>query len=348
MRADPNVLRRLARLGMQLSIAAVGAIAIVGSGGGGFFELDCIPFDAPCDGGGGVIPPPTILKVEVVPSIATATVGGSVVFKARLNTNLSAPSYQWCRMPPGSNACADILGATSDSYTAAALNLADDGAYYLVKLTNVSPTPLVSNGARLAVSPTPAIVFQDGDFLQSDWSTSAIVSPAQNGPTYNMEHAATGGNPGAFVSVQYSMPQGTSSVRLVHAALSAVHDPSLQGAIYTIDFTEDCRGATGPYEPYTVPMIRQAGRTYVANSLKRNYCASTAWEAAGQRGSLVASDFTLIDGPACGASESCPDFSAAGAAIQLGLVSGASVASGKPAGTAAHGFDNWRAAVWRR
>jgi hypothetical protein len=69
------------------------------------------------------------LKVEAIPSLVTATVGGSVVFRARLDTSLSAPSFQWCRRPPAGGACADILGATGDSYTAAAVNLADDGAF---------------------------------------------------------------------------------------------------------------------------------------------------------------------------------------------------------------------------
>lgn len=343
MRAQRGDLRGLAQRGIRFAIAAAGVLAIVGSGGGGW----CIPFDAPCNGPYEWYPPtPPLPSVEAQPSLATAPVGGNAVYKA-VATNVGTASYQWCRIPPGGGVCADILGANGDAFTASAVNLADDGARFVVKLTSGGLPLAASNAAQLAVSPTPAVVFQDGEFGPSDWSVSAVVSPAQGGPTYDIVRAAVGGNPDAFLSVQYSMPQGSSSVRVAHASLLAVWDPAAQGPIYTIDFAEDCRGGTGAYQAYTAPMIRQAGRTYIASAHERG-CASSTWASAAVRPSLEAEDFIRIDGPACVAGESCPDFSAAGAPIQLGLVSGARVGSGKPAGTAAHGFDNWRATLWRR
>ena len=140
-------------------------------------------------------------------------------------------------------------------------------------------------------------------------------------------------------------------MRVFHLALSAVYDPAAQGEIRTIDFSEDCRAVLNGYVPYTVPMLEQGGRRYVANSTSRRSCASSDWTTAFLRASLVRTDFVLADGPACGVGESCPDFSAAGAPITLGLASGASLTSGLPPGTVArfaHGFENWRATVWRR
>ena len=122
-------------------------------------------------------------------------------------------------------------------------------------------------------------------------------------------------------------------MRVFHLALSAVYDPAAQGEIRTIDFSEDCRAVLNGYVPYTVPMLEQGGRRYVANSTSRRSCASSDWTAVFLRASLVPTDFVLADGPACGVGESCPDFSAAGAPITLGLASGASLTSGLPPGT---------------
>ena len=61
-------------------------------------------------------------------------------------------------------------------------------------------------------------------------------------------------------------------------------------------------------------------------------------------------DFEFVDGLACAAGESCPDFSGSGAPIRLGLVGGADDRGGGvvlPVQTA-HGFDNWKVTVWRR
>jgi hypothetical protein len=98
-------------------------------------------------------------------------------------------------------------------------------------------------------------------------------------------------------------------------------------------------------------MIQQGGRRFVAGSVARRGCALDTWQAVLVRPSLGPGDFVLVDGPACGAGEVCPDFSASGAPVGLGLVSTAALTSGLPPGTVAqfaHGFDNWRVTVWRR
>lgn len=345
MRAQREDPTGLAQRGVRFAIVAAGIVTVVGSGVGDWGDWGCIPFDAPCPGDGYPIPPPyTLPSVKVLPWRATTTVGGSVVFKA-VPSDANAPTYQWCRIPAAGGNCETIPGATGESFVVAGVNLSDDGAQYVVRMTSGITVSAVT--APLAVSPMPGVVFQDGDFLPADWTASAIVSPTQGGPTYNVVRPATGGNPGAFVSVELDMPQGPSSVRVIHASRLAVWDPAAQGAIYTIDFTEDCRAGTTAYQPHTFAMIQQAGRTYIANSTI-NHCESSEWESATDRSSLDAASFTRIDGPACGTGESCPDFTASGTPIRLGLASSVRLSSGKFAGTAAHGFDNWRATLWRR
>jgi hypothetical protein len=94
-------------------------------------------------------------------------------------------------------------------------------------------------------------------------------------------------------------------------------------------------------------MIEQAGRRFVA-SASVMYCSATRWTAV-RRASVGAADFELVDGPACISGEACPNFSASGAPIRLGLVGGAELSSGLvPPVQTGHGFDNWKVTVWRR
>ena len=201
---------------------------------------------------------------------------------------------------------------------------------------------------QLAVSAMPGVIYQDGDFLDTDWAVSAVAVPPQGGPTASATRATSGGNPGAFRAAEFVLLRVPSSVRIFYGALSATYDPATLGAVYRMDFAEDCiNNSIGSLAPYTAPMIEQAGRRFVP-SLGVMYCFSATW-AAVRRSSLMAQDFELVDGPACGAGELCPDFSTAGAPIRLGLVGGASLTSGLlPPVQAAHGFDNWKVTVWRR
>jgi hypothetical protein len=66
---------------------------------------------------------------------------------------------------------------------------------------------------------------------------------------------------------------------------------------------------------------------------------------------MQAEEFGLVDGPACGQGESCPDFSASGAPLRFGYVSVTQLKSGLTPGTTAHfayGVDNWGLKVWKR
>ncbi len=332
--------RAVARHGVQLSIAVAGVAAIVGSGGGFIGFSDVPP--------GGWPPVQHLPFVNVEPSRATASVGGSVVFKA-LPFNTTQPYYQWCRDAAGSGGCQAIPGATGDTYAVTGVNLADDGASYWVNLLSSGGDSLSSAYGRLAVSSMPGVVYQDGEFLPSSWEVSAVASPVSGGPTVTVTRQDAGGNPGAFESVAHNLTTGPSSIRVSHRATSATYNPAVQGAIYGIDFSEDCRAGAGQYKAYTTPLLEQSGRRYTATLLYWRNCLSTSgWETVKVRPSLTASGFERIDGPACGVGESCPDFSAAGAPISVGLVSSASANSGAPAGTALLYLDNWRVTVWRR
>jgi len=344
MRIDMNTsaLLNLRRIALPIVVVALGLVAIVGSGGGGdapecsFFSNSCNPTFGPS--------PPTPYAT-VGPRLVTVQVGGTVDFA--VESNVDEPAYQWCRLPAGASECTAVAGATGATYRLASANLSDDGATFRVTVAGTNGNAWAFS--IVAVSSMPGVTFQDGEFLDTDWAVSTILVPSQNGPTANVARAATGGNPGAFRTATYQLPSVQSSARLFYSALSALYKPAVQGTIYGIDFTEDCiNSSSSNLMSYTVPMIEQAGRRFVASKWAM-YCRATTWTPV-RRSSLGAADFEFVDGPACAAGESCPDFSGSGAPIRLGLVGGADDRGGGvvlPVQTA-HGFDNWKVTVWRR
>ncbi len=337
--ASPGLQRRL----VQAGIVLLGLVGIVGSGGGGslgFPDLSCLN-DGSCPG--GWTPPPQAYA-DLGPGRVTTQVGGTVVFN--VNSTVIEPAYRWCRAPAGDNPCAEIVGATDATYTLAAVNLGDDGATFRVTVSGTNGTAWAAS--RLAVSSMPGVTYQDGEFLDSEWTATIATVPAENGPTVTISRAETGGHPGAFRTAAYTFPVTSSSVQVFYSGGSAVYDPAVQGAIYQIDFGEDCiNSASSNLLSYTVPMIEQAGRRFVAAKSAR-YCVATTWTTV-RRSSFGTEDFELAGGPACSTGESCPDFSGSGAPIHFGLVGGAELSGGLvPPVRTGHGFDNWKVTVWRR
>jgi hypothetical protein len=316
------------------AIAALGVLTIVGSGGGalGFPDIDY-------GGGGGSVP--LLPYVNVLPFRPTVQAGTIVRFEAEVLNATPPVSYQWRRNG------VDITGATGPTYTLGGAQMGDDGARFTAV---VSAANGASSGSTvLLVSPWPGVVFQDADFAVSDWTVSATAQPADNGPSHAESQATDGGNPGAYRSIAYQMTPGPSSLRLSHLAVGATYDPATQGAIYTIDLGGECsRRSFSSGLVFTgltlAPGFEQAGRTYQPRAFLSG-CV-LAWYGA-RYSSLKAEEFVL-SGPACGATESCPDFSATAAPLRFGFVTNLGLATGSAAGTVVQGIDNWKVTVWKR
>lgn len=274
-------------------------------------------------------------------------VGGTTTFRA--TTNLADPAYRWCRTPPNGAACIPIPGATGAAYAVEGAALADDGSQFMVTATGSQGT--ASSGfARLAVSSMPGVEFRDGEFADADWAISVVENPLQGGASFTALRTPAGGNPGAARTATYDLPSPARHVvRHFYTALRASYAPAGDGAIYLVDFAEDCLRTLPAHDVSTMPLIEQGGRRYVAPAYAFGCPQVTAWGTV-VRPSLRAEDFMLADGPACGAGESCPDFSATAAPLRFGLV-GEADRSNAPAGGGArftHTFDNWAVTVWRR
>jgi hypothetical protein len=324
-----------ARLVLHGLIVAVGLIGIVGSGGGGVGFPPCEPPLCPDT-------PPTP-SVVVESTFATALVGGTVVFTAVVS-NGAGLALQWRRSTDGGATYQVLAGANGGTLQVGPVNLADDGSLYDVSLQGTAlfhATP-----ARLAVSATPGIAFDDGEFVTTHWlRTEVPLFNQTTAPQYDDQREAAGGNSGAFrrMSARLSVPAGLAAV--MYLWQDSVYDPSTQGAIRHLDHREDCI-ALNPSDVRGTEVkaaLEQAGRLYESD-LIGGLCLRNSWQTV-QLGGLRASDFRLVAGTACGAGESCPDFSAAGAPMRFGHVRRN---SGMAGDAVQHGIDNWRVTVWRR
>ena len=334
MRPDPPRRPDLLRLVLLACVCLGGLVSIVGSGGGGF-----PPCGSPCDD-----PSPPTPSGTIDPPFHTALVGSPASFTVATANLSGTPSYQWQRSNDGGASYADIAGATAATYAIARVNLADDKAMLRAQV-RVNGVTALAPVAHLAVSAVPGIVFEDRSFLVADWQVSPV--PADTGalPVHVDESLASGGNPGAYRKMTYVVPAGTGSARVFYSSTASTWDPATQGAIYVVDYADDCivlQGANLVLVGSSL-VIEQSGRRFLSDTSQS--CISTTWGTVAKRASLAPADFRLFDGPACGAGETCPDFSASAAPMRFGYWR---VASGTPGMTIAHGIDNWKVTVWPR
>jgi len=324
--------------------AACLAVLVSCSGGGGkgpecsFFSNTCNLTNLP-----PYTPPPDAF---ILPKVGrTLQVGDTEVFRV-LFSNLQNPTFQWRRSANRGVSYTDISGATGDSYTVSSVQLADDGTTFRVDVRGTGDV-LLSPTALMTVSSMPPVTFEDGEFLAADWIVSATISPTQNGPVHSEDRSLTNGNPGAFRTMVHSMPGGDSSLRVFHASRLAVYDAATQGAIYLIDYREDCLvfGTTGDANSLTTQLlVEQGGRKFISEFA--HTCSVVSWSSTGFV-SLAAANLKLFEGPACGATEACPDFSAGAQPLRFGYLRRTGQLGGGPR-VINHGIDNWRIAVWRR
>lgn len=337
MTRESNGRARMARTLASLAVIAAGLLAIVGSGGGAVGFPPCEP---PVCG-----PPPAPLPVATVtPAYFTVQVGAPVSWTVSVTNLAGTPSYQWLRRDAGAASYVEIAGATAATYGLAATNLADDGASFLVVVSDGSGFTAQAV-ARLVVSATPGLVFADGEFLPQDWTVAAVEPAAPASPPQVLvERIETGGHPGAWRRATLTPGSGSGSAVVFFFSASSVYDPAVSGAVKVIDHAQDC-GLMVPTDLISAEMslaVEQSGRRYVANTSSQ--CNVEPWAGRAGRASLTASDFRLFDGPACGSGESCPDFSASGAPLRFGYFDIVFSSAGVPV---VHGVDNWLVTVWR-
>ena len=337
MQAEHRPWPRLGRLVMLVGIGLVGLTSIVGSGGGGGVGFP--PCGPPACG------EPVPLVVSIEPADTTAQVGGAVSFEAVQSSDYGNVSYQWRRSDDGGVKFVDIDGAVGSNYTLPSVNLADDGAAFMV-VARAGESLTAQAVARLSVSATPPRIYQDANFELTGWTVLPWIPPGTPAFSPSVERFASGGIPDAFLRTSLTMPSGIGTVTVLYLSNSAVHDPAVDGAIRSIDYGEDCaallRGTATAVQPML--LIEQNGRRYLSPAASPA-CVSSTWKPVGNRSALSAADFTQLDGPACPTGASCPGFSDTAAPLRFGF---ARVTRSYPNEASADGIDNWKVSVWRR
>ena len=330
---------RALRAGALLGVLTLGLVGIVGSGGGiAFLPSDC-PAGLDCNG-----PVTPILLVQ--PGRVTAQVGTPVTFSVvGLNVPASQATYQWFRSSDGGAHYVAIAGATGDTLSLASVNLADDGTIFQVTVSANGRTG--SAVSLLAVAASPGVVFADGEFQAADWLATPLPDGVAPAPGHSEELVAAGGHPGAYRRMAFQLAPQAGTGGVAYTSLAGTYQPQIQGAVYVIDYTEDGISLETSFAKFTrsAMLLDQGGRKYIATPPDSYPRLSTLWDVSQNTPSLRARDFTLLDGPACQAGESCPDFSSLGAPMRFGYWR---VSTGAPGASISHGIDNWKVTVWRR
>ncbi len=172
-----------------------------------------------------------------------------------------------------------------------------------------------------------AIAFYDGSFNAGDWDVLELNTWGAGG-SFVTSQEITGGNPSKFMKIGIRL-DGAGQVSKFCRRIGAVYDPGSQGAIASIDYSED--DIMLPNKAATGPAIRQDGVIYRTNAVipQENEWTTYAWVG------LTEVDFRE---PADTASH--PDFSPSGLPIELGFFH----ANSNPGGSSPwlySGIDNW-------
>ncbi len=338
--------KRIGQILMR-AIASAAVLSVIPGCGVGTNENGCGFFDAECPTTG--VPPitPPQPSAAIVRQVGTTLqVGDTEVFRVDW-LRVNSPVIQWRRSSDGGISYVDISGASGDSYTLTPVQLSDDGTIFRVDIKGSGGVAL-SQTTQVTVSSMPPVTFEDSEFLTANWLVAATVSPLQNGPTHSEDRVPANGHPGAHRGMTHVMTTGPSSLSVFHTTPLATYYPATQGAIYLIDYRQECNVQVTLLDHNRLTsqlLVEQGGRKYTSEFAQA--CVSLNWAVLGFV-NIGPSNLKLFEGPACGANESCPDFSASAPPLRFGYLRRSVFVEGALAQTLNHSIDNWRVSVWRR
>ncbi len=172
------------------------------------------------------------------------------------------------------------------------------------------------------------VIISDSTFNDSDWT--ATVAASTGGSSQTALQNASGGNPGAYRFMTHTLP-GHSSIAVVHFFQPETYTPSTQGAITSLDYSEDRIQFNPPFNGAAIgatPLLEQGGVFFFGPDITYT---STAWTTLSLTG-LTAANFS--------SGSNHPDFSASGTTIMFGyLRSNTNIADQQI--ITQHGIDNW-------
>lgn len=198
----------------------------------------------------------------------------------------------------------------------------------------------------LTTSAHAVVNFFDGVFNNSDWTLTTLVNFNGFGSTSSGFQVLTGGNPNQYRRVLHNLNANGSNaaVHSLHMNVTAFYNPSSQGAITSIIYSEDSINfiptAVNPGNGQgTGLLILQSGRYYELRNptMVMPYTSYSNWAPNGTAGS-VASDYWELDPSGNLLPSSNPDFTLSGGIMQFGFWRGN---SGNTSYNTDCGIDNW-------
>jgi hypothetical protein len=191
--------------------------------------------------------------------------------------------------------------------------------------------------------PAGAFVIADSEFRDSDWEAEAVSTPGAvfEWPIVRETSGGLGNSP--YRNMTHSIENATNcdvscTLAVFHKSVAATYNPSEQGAINYIDYTEAQRILIPSFEGGAVGWgfaVMQNGRRY---NLFREVSEFTNlnWETNGFC-NLTEGDF--------GPPGNQPDFSAAGAEITFGYIRSNTNTSDTSTSTSVHGIDDFKVVI---
>jgi hypothetical protein len=186
--------------------------------------------------------------------------------------------------------------------------------------------------ATMNLANASAVTFFDGTFTNSNWTSSINISQGPFSSTsYSGTQVASGGNPGDYRLDTRTWGLGTQA-QVFNLNSLAAYDPSKQGAISSIGFSEDIIGFGTNGSTYGDGLLLEQGGQLFVGAFVASPLGTNTWQNRSSIG-LTAVDFTPFFGL------SHPDFSMAGSPIMFGYARTNTIFGG--VATVQDGIDNW-------
>lgn len=209
---------------------------------------------------------------------------------------------------------------------------------------------LAASLGRAEAAPAP-ITFFDGDF-QTGWRDMAFltVHPDVANPSGRSSGRvftrAPGGNPGAYRVHRKTMRRGD----LLHSGglyENALYDPSVSGAIDSIDFLIDLFISVDIYSPSARLIVEQDGTIFYSSLFTPIHRRQKIWGSYDilQMKSTNFDTNPIAYFPSVAPDGNMPDFSSAGSPMKFGYLLVNRVNLGSGFTTVEHGSDNWSVTV---
>jgi hypothetical protein len=181
------------------------------------------------------------------------------------------------------------------------------------------------------------VTFSDSNFAPASWTT-AVAYDVLGVATHAESQVLTGGNPGSYRRVEQSGYGGFPDILVAHILQGAVYNPSVSGAILSLDFHFEANapdaGLVKPPDPLDfIMMVTQGGKFFIFQGLAS---LDTTWATMTRTG-IPGSAFQTIGL----VPELAPDFSAGGGPIGFGFATAThhNIACDSPCNVG--GIDNW-------